>query len=215
MSSIPQSNTQTNSRITNSQQLPRNSCNGLKILPWKNTTPHYPIDHCTQLSASIVVSNKNPDIIIQAIFKIWISVYSSTEKFLTDNSREFRKDDFIQLCERFATESPWNNGSVELQNFILSDMLDKVLHESNCYFDLALAWTIHAKNSLSNIHGSSPYELSIGTNRKLPSLHLSEAPVITSTLTNKTIIKKLEGLHQAIATFIASENSEKVRRALT
>ena len=40
MSRIPQSTTQTNSRITNRKQLPRNSRNGLKIFSRKNTTPH-------------------------------------------------------------------------------------------------------------------------------------------------------------------------------
>ena len=41
MPSILQSTTQTSSRITNSQQHPRNSHNGLKVLSQKNTTPHY------------------------------------------------------------------------------------------------------------------------------------------------------------------------------
>ena len=98
---------------------------------------------------------------------------------------------------------------------MLSNMLDKILHENNCDFDLALAWAIIAKNSLSNIHGFSPYQISVGTNPKLPSLHLSKAPAITSTPTNKTIIKNLEALHKAREAFIANENSEKLRRALS
>ena len=112
------------------------------------------IDLCTQLSASTVVSNKNPDTIIKAIFKIWISVYGSAEKFLTDNGKEFANNNFIQLSKSFgiavkttAAESPWSNGSVERQNPILSGMLDKILHENNCDFELALAWVINAKNS--------------------------------------------------------------------
>ena len=73
------------------------------------------IDHCTQLSASTVVSNKTPDKIIKAIFKIWISFYGLAEKFLTDNRGEFANNNFIQLCKNFgitvktsAAESPWN-----------------------------------------------------------------------------------------------------------
>ena len=173
-------------------------------------------DHCTRLLASTVISNKYPDTIIKAIFKIWISVYGSAEKFLTDN------DSFIQLCENFgitvkttAAESTWSNGLVERHNLILSGMLYKILHENNCDFDLALAWAINAKNSLSNIHGFLPYQLSIGTNPKLPSLHLSKAPAITSPPTHKTIIKNVEALHKAREAFIASENSEKLRRALS
>ena len=92
-------------------------------------------------------------------------------------------------------------------------MLDKILHGNNCDFDLA--WAINAKNSLSNIHGFSSYQLSIGTNPKQPSLHLSKVPAITLTPTNKNIIKNLEALHKAREAFIASENSEKLRRALS
>ena len=94
-------------------------------------------------------------------------------------------------------------------------MPDKILHENNCDYDLALAWAINAKNSLSNIHGFSPYQLSIGTNPKLPCLHLSKAPATISTPTNKAIIKNLEALHKAREVFIASEGSEKLRRALS
>ena len=129
------------------------------------------------MSASTVVPNKNPDTIIKAIFNIWISVYGSAEKFLTENRGEFANNNFIQLCESFGitvkttvAESPWSNDLVERHNLILSDMLDKILHKNNCDFDLALAWAINAKNSLSNIHGFSPYQLSIGTKPKLPSL---------------------------------------------
>ena len=53
------------------------------------------IDHCTQLSAPTFASNKNPDTIIKAIFKIWISVYGSADKFHTDNGGEFANNNFI------------------------------------------------------------------------------------------------------------------------
>ena len=154
------------------------------------------------MSASNVVSNKNPDPIIKVIFKIWISVYGSAEKFLTDNGGEFANNNFIELCENFwniktAAESPWWNGLVECHNLILSDMLDKILHETNCDFELALAWAINAKNSLSNNHRFSPYQLSTGTNPKLPFLHLSKVLAITSTPTCKTVMKNLEELHKA------------------
>ena len=45
-------------------------------------------------------------------------------------------------------------------------MLDKILEESNFDIDLAVIWSVNAKNYLTNIHGSSPYQLAIGTNPK-------------------------------------------------
>ena len=180
------------------------------------------IDQCTRLSASCTIPNKNPDTVIKAIFKIWISVYGSAAKFLTGNGGEFANSDFIELCESFGTtvkttaeESPWSNSLVECHNFVLSDMLDKILHDNNCDFDLAVAWVGNAKNFLSNIHGFSPYQLAIGTNPKLPSLHTAKASAITTTPTNKIITRNLQALHKAREAFIASETSEKLKRALS
>ena len=98
----------------------------------------------------------------------------------------------------------WNNS----QNISCWITLE---HKSNCDFHLALAWAINSKNSLSNIYGFSPYQLSISTNPKLP----CKAPAITSTPTNKTIIKNLGALLKAREAFIASENSWNLRRALS
>ena len=180
------------------------------------------IDHCTRLSASSVIPNKNPDTIIKYIFKIWISVYGVAEKFLTDNGGEFANNKFMEMCESLgikikttAAEAPWSNGLVERHNLILSEMLDKVLEETKCEFDLALAWRINAKNSLANIHGFSPYQLVMGTNPRLPSVLNDKAPALTSNPSNNTILKNLEALHKAREAFIASENSEKIRRALS
>ena len=67
------------------------------------------IDHCTRLSASTVVSNKNPETIIKATSLF----YCLAEKFLTGKGEEFTNNNFTQLCESFgitlktaAAESP-------------------------------------------------------------------------------------------------------------
>ena len=82
------------------------------------------IDHCTCLSASTVIPNKNPDTIIKGIFNIWISVYSLAQKFLTDSGGEFANTEFTQLCESLgitikttSAEAPWSNGLVERRNY--------------------------------------------------------------------------------------------------
>ena len=50
---------------------------------------------------------------------------------------------------------------------------------------LAVFWCVNAKNALHNVHGFSPYQLTLGTNPKLPST-LSD---ILLALTNKPISK--------------------------
>ena len=94
-------------------------------------------------------------------------------------------------------------------------MLNKVLLDTNCDFELALAWCINAKNSLINVHGFSPYQLAIGTNPDLPTSHNDKLPALTSQPSSKVVADNLQMIHKTREAFIASENSEKIRRALS
>ena len=49
-----------------------------------------------------------------------------------------------------AAESPWSNGVCERMNAVISDMVRKILAESSCDLEIALAWTVSARNSLYN-----------------------------------------------------------------
>jgi len=180
------------------------------------------IDLCTRLSASTRISNKQAGTIVKNILRIWISVYGSPQNFLSDNGGEFANQEFLKLAEQFgitvkvtAAESPWSNGIVERHNLIISDMLDRILFETNCNIDLALAWATNAKNSLQNISGFSPYQLALGQNPKLPSTCNDDLPAVTNKPASEIIRENLEILHEARKAFIEAENSEKVRRALS
>ena len=94
-------------------------------------------------------------------------------------------------------------------------MLDKILGENNCDLELAVLWSVNAKNSLINIHGFSPYQLDIGTNPKLPLIHTAKGSALTSTPTNKIIYKNLQAIQKEREAFIASKNSKKLRCALS
>ena len=129
------------------------------------------VDHETRLSASCVLPNKKPDTIISAVLRIWISVYGSCEKFLTGNGGEFANEEFLELSESFniyvkvtAAESPFSNGLVERHNLTISEMLNKVIEDTECDISVALTWCLNAKNLLKNVHGFSPYQLAIGHN---------------------------------------------------
>ena len=62
---------------------------------------------------------------------------------------------------------------------ILGDMLDRILEESTNNIDIADAWVINAKNSLTNVHGFSPYQLAIGQNLILPCAATSRPPQLS------------------------------------
>ena len=107
------------------------------------------------LSACTRVPSKRPESIIKEIFTHWIGVYGQAKQFPTDNGGEFINEDFVTLCESFniavqatGAEAPWSNGLVERHNLVLSDMLDKVMEDTYCDFDVALAWCLNAKNKM-------------------------------------------------------------------
>ena len=181
------------------------------------------IDMCTRLSAASVIPNKKPDTVIQHLMQVWISVYGSADKFLVDNGGEFANKDLIEVAERFgitikptAAFSPWSNGTIERHNQTLGSMLDKVLADSPCCLETALAWCLNAKNSLSNVHGFTPYQLSIGTNPRLPSTLTDSLPALSSCKPNNAILAEhLYALHKARQAYIESENSDRIKRALS
>ena len=139
------------------------------------------IDHTTRLSVSSFVKSSEPEVILKAIFKSWIQIYGAPEKFFIDNGKEFASSKFVDMAESMnitvkvrVAESPFSNGLVERHNFIIADMMDKVL----CRHALTLAWCLNAKNSLANVHGLSPFQLVFGQNPKLPSTFTNEPPAL-------------------------------------
>ena len=94
-------------------------------------------------------------------------------------------------------------------------MLDRVLEEyPNLDFKIALAWVINAKNSLSNCHGFSSFQLSIGQNPSLRHISQDKLPALTMAPSSDVLRQNLNALHSARVAFMESERSEKLRRAL-
>ena len=141
---------------------------------------------------------------MNAILSNWISVNGAAEKFLSNNGGEFVNEEFLTLCEQFnivvqttATDSPWSNGLVERHNLVLSEMLDKVLTDSKCPFNVALSWCINAKNSLHNVHGFSPYQLALGQHPRPPALLTDTPPAHRSPSSSDIVWQHLNALHDA------------------
>ena len=196
-------------------------CVAMDLKKMKNVHLLHVIDHATRFSACAPIGNKNPDTIIKQLFRIWISVYGCPEKFLSDNGGEFANDKFRELCERAnilvqttAAESPWSNGLCERHNLVLADMITKVMEDSGCNIEMAVMWAVHAKNSLANIHGFSPYQLVFGRNPSIPGILTDKPPAMYGESSIEVIRKNLNALHSARETFIKSESSERLKRAL-
>ena len=74
------------------------------------------VDHATRFSQSIVIRSKSKEVIVNGIFKIWMTVFGHPQKFLVDNGGEFNNSEFHEFCESLnvkvkttAAESPWSN----------------------------------------------------------------------------------------------------------
>ena len=96
----------------------------------------YYISSITQLDYQyqVLPCQKEPEVILKSIFKSWIQIHGASEKCLTDNGGEFANSKSIDMAECMkitvkvtAAESPFSTGLVERQNFIIADMIDKVL----------------------------------------------------------------------------------------
>ena len=197
-----------------------NECVGMDLKFHLGNIILHLVDHVSRLSLGCRLSSKKPEVIIKGIFKSWIQHRGAPQKFLTDNGGEFMNDQFLGMCEKMnitvlttAAESPWSNGLVERHNAVLEEMLNKVLDETKCDYDTALAWCFHAKNSLSNIDGFSPFQISMGYNPTMP-VALTDRPTTYGECSSDIVRMNLNAQQNARKAFIEMENSVKIRRAL-
>ena len=78
------------------------------------------IDSVTRYSQACLVHTKHQDEIIRQIYRIWISYFRCSKRFLNDNGGEFANKSFIDMCAKLnievattAGESSYSNGTVE------------------------------------------------------------------------------------------------------
>ena len=179
------------------------------------------IDAGTRYSAACLINTKRKDVIVACIFRMWIAYFGSPVKFLSDNGGEFGNDVLQEMSEKLgvitettAAESPFSNGIVERHNSILYEAMCKTMKETKCEPDLALAWSVSAKNSLASSNGYSPNQLVFGQNANMPSLLTDMPPALEPTTSSEIVRKNLEALHSARKNYIQAESSERIRRAL-
>ena len=179
------------------------------------------VDLATRFCQATVVSNKVPSTIIKGLFKCWITLFGAPNKLLSDNGGEFNNKDVRTLGEKFnmkvlttAAESPWSNGVCERLNGVIGDRVARIVSETKCELDLALAWAVSAQNALSNHSGFSPNQLVFSFNPAIPDVFNSKPPALEPAIPSEIVRQNLEALHQARRDFVRSESDEKYKRAL-
>ena len=179
------------------------------------------IDAATRYSTASLIYSKRQEEVVKKIFNIWISYFGAPKMFLSDNGGEFANETFREMGEKFnivititAAESPWSNGTVERHNAFIYESMMKTMKDSKCDADMALAWAVSAKNSLSSRDGFSPNQLVFGRNVSLPSVLDSELPALENRTSSDIVRMNLNSMHRARENFIKAESSERIQRAL-
>ena len=148
-------------------------------------------------------------------------MFGCPRKILSDNGGEFNNQLTRELGEQLntevlstAAESPWSNGITERHNALIGQMMIKVIDDQKCPAEIALAWSLSAKNALKNVYGFSPNQLVFGHNPNLPSVIDSKLPALSGTTSSQLIASHLNAMHASRKAFVECEASEKLRRAL-
>ena len=100
-------------------------CVAMDLKFYKGHILSHLVDHAACLSASTETKLKDQNVIIEAIYCIWIQVHAPRET-LSDKREEFANQDFLDMSEvvnihlrTTATESAFSNGAIECHNLIL------------------------------------------------------------------------------------------------
>ena len=179
------------------------------------------IDMFTRYSVACVRKSKKQDVIVDGIMKIWISYFGKPKRFLADNGGEFANAEYNDMCEAFdiemlktSAESPWSNGLCERHNGVIKESVLKIIDDTKCSLETAVAWAVSSKNTLYGHGGYSPNTLVFGKNPNFPSVISDKLPAITAENLSSTVETNLKALRAAIEGFIEVESSEKLKRAL-
>ena len=104
------------------------------------------IDHASRFSAAAIIKSKHKEVIIEQIFRIWISIFGPPSSHFSNNGGEFNNEEFCQMCKVMnivvkttAAEALWSNGLCERHNAVLAEMLMKTRAEGNCSLPVALS----------------------------------------------------------------------------
>ena len=114
-----------------------------------------------------------------------------------------------------GAESPWQNGLCEKNHFTMDNILERIeVDYLRLSINAKLAWATMAKNSLMMVYGYSPYQLVFGKNPNLPNILTDGPPAWEESTVSEKLREHLKALHGCRKSFMESESSERIKRAL-
>ena len=179
------------------------------------------VDVATRFCAARVIRNKEGPTIMKGIFLSWITHFGAPKQIFSDNGGEFNNEEMKALGEAYnmkvlttAAESPWSNGVCERLNGVIGNLVGKIIDDTECDVETALAWAVSARNALVNNSGFSPNQLVFGFNPAVPDIFHSDPPALEDVTASDIVLKNLSAQKVARQSFIRFESDEKIKRAL-
>ena len=199
-----------------------NQCVAMDLKIMKGTPILYMVDYFTRYTVGTVLKSKTPDEVVKAFMTHWVRYFQKPKKILTDNGSEFTGSVMMEAMSKLdikvlttAAYSPHSNGICEKVHGLADGIVVRV-QADNPEIDLetAVSWACAAKNSLSTVHGFSPFQLVFGRQPNLPNI-IDEPPNVLETKSHsKALEDQLKALHECRTAFMKSQNCEKLKRAL-
>jgi transposase InsO family protein len=194
----------------------------LDLKQWDQQYILHIIDAATRYTLSVLIRNKQPSTIVEAILMNWIGVFGVMKNIHSDNGGEFNNDEMREVASLLnvrlhttAAESPWQNGLNERNHYITDTILRKLQNDFPKHrVEVLLKWANMARNSLQMNQGYSSHTLVFGLNPNLPNVMYDTPSSMETTTTSDKLLEHLDALKAARGAFIEAENSERIRRAL-
>ena len=182
----------------------------------------YFVDLFTRYTVGVVITDKKPETIVEALFNNWIRYFTAPDMILTDNGGEFVNEAMKESCSVLniyhattAAYSPWQNGTCE-KNHALCDCVCASLRRDYPKMSLeqAVAWSCAVKNSLTSVYGYSSFELTFGRAPRLPNIMNNPIPASQVEPKSEALIRNIKAIHNSREAFAKAEKCEKLKLAL-
>eukprot|EP00971_Amphidinium_carterae_P173284 3435397-Amphidinium_carterae.1 len=130
------------------------------------------ICHATLLHQVARVESRQPAVLLQTLYRIWLAPFGFPLELVSDQDGGFRGEFSNHLVDRgvvhrlIPADCHEQLGRVEKANFTLKGIMQKVCDEfataSVADFDRVLVSALHAKNALTQRAGRSAFQAAFG-----------------------------------------------------
>src|SRR5215469_5837918 len=181
------------------------------------------VDMATNYIQAAWLKNKNPITIVEKLFENWMCVFGIPKILFSDNGLEFQNEELKIFTKKLgikmkstAADSQWSNGKCEKMVGLLKDGIRKLRDDTTKNWEIALRWSVAAKNDLMMTDGISPNQLVFGKNNT-SSLLQEESEITTNTCENAydMLYENLKSREEARKIHLEQEANKKLRIALS